>query len=809
MFLRQPGFSLVIVLTLAIGIGANTAIFSLVDALLLRSLPVTRPHELAQVFQTVDGEEDESFSYPTIRALDGILTGGNEPGATAFTGVAGFSNFSYEYGELGSLRSIRGAMVTGAYYETLGVRAAAGRVLTRADDEPGAPLVAVISDGFWAREFGRRADAVGAALRLNGKTVIVVGVSPPGFTGANVGAIADVTMPAGTLPQLRPPFAPLLGAGVTWMRALARPAPGIARAVAVEQINAAWPSVVDRVAGADASDKRRQTLRATTFRLDDGARGWTPLRNTYREPLMILMAAVALLLTIACANVASLLLARASARRREIAVRLALGAGRWRVLRQMLIESVLVSLAGAAAGVPVAWLAGRGLVALIAKGYTPVLIDVAPDGRVLAFAAAVALISGVTFGLAPALRATASDPSRGLREDLRTSTSRSKLLPALVVLQVALSFVLVAAAGLFVRTFANLQTHDTGFAIDGVIVASLGDGGGATAAERLADLVRAVPGVSIAGLGTNSPLDGSSWTAAIGVAGQPLPDDETTRLVAVGPGYIEALGMRVLAGRPVREDDRAGAPRIAVINDVASRQFFGASSPIGQQLSARLDGEVVPLEIVGLVRGIADASLREAPHATVYLPLAQQAANQPFALPPTLVVRAQGPVEPVRAAVQRALQAAQPDRIVHVDTLRAQLGGTIAQDQVMATLAGTFGVVALALAALGLYGLLSYTVARRSRELGIRLALGAHERGVVALVVTYGGRLVLAGVVLGVPIIWAASRWIESMLFGVTPADPVAFAATAGVLLLAAGLATFMPARRAARLDPLTVLRRD
>ena len=802
LLLAQPGFSLIIVITLALGIGANTAIFSLINALMLRPLPVERPDELVQVFQTIGAEESESFSYPAVRALDA--------GVDAFRGVAGFARFGFEYGEPGALRGVRGDLVTGAFYDTLGLRAEAGRLLTRQDDERGAPLVATISDTFWTREFGRRSDAVGSDLLLNGKRVRIVGIEPPGFEGPTVGSPADVTVAVAALAVLRPEFAPFLGPGVTFLRVLARPAPGISRTAAADRLSAAWRGLADGIAAAEWTVERRRETADARFRLSSGATGWSPLRAIYQRPLTILMAAVGLLLTIACANVASLLLARAAVRRREVAVRLALGAGRWRVVRQMVIESLLVSLIGAAAGVPVAWAADGALIGLIGNGITTEWLHLAPDWRVLAFATAVALVSGAAFGLIPAWRATAFDPARGLRDDARTSTSRSRLLPALVIVQVALSLVLVAVAGLFVRTFENLRRVDPGFAIDETLAVTLGgEAADAAIAEGLGDRVRAVPGVRVAGIATYTPLDGSGWTEPIVPAGQPIPKDDTARLVAAGPGYFDALGIRLADGRGLTRDDRVGAPLVAVLNEAARAKFFPGASPIGRRLAGKIDGVVQEFDIVGLVRDVVDDNLRDPPRPTVYIAYAQRAGKTPFALPPTLVIRAAGPVGPVRTAVQAVLQAAQPRRIVEVRTLRSQVRGTIVRDEVMATLAGAFGLIALGLAGLGLYGLLSYRVARRSREIGIRLALGADERGVVRLVVGDGARLVIAGLLVGAPAVWAASHAVASMLFGLTPADPIAAATTTVALATAAALATIIPARRAARLDPLTILRPD
>jgi len=797
---RQPGFALVVVVTLAAGIGANTAIFSLIDTLLLRTLPVERPQELVQIFQTIAGEEDESFSCAVVRAID--RAGG------PFRGVAGFSSFGFEYGQPGALQGVRGAIVTGAFYETLGLHPAAGRLLDRTDDEPGARPVAVISDRFWQREFDRRPDAVGSALLLDGKSVTVVGVSPPGFTGARVGSIADITIAAAALPEISPAFAAVVEPGVTWMRVLARPAAGVAPAQAANRLNAAWRSLAPDAEATSWKAERRTAFENAQFRLGPGATGWSPLRHTYQQPLRLLMAAVALLLLIACSNVASLLLARASARTREVSVRLALGAARWRVIRQMMIESVLVSLAGAVAGVPLAWVVDRALVALIAGGGTELSIDLSPDWRVLAFTTVVAVASGVAFGLGPALRATNVDPARGLRDDGRTSTRRSRLLPALVTLQVALSFVLVAAAGLFVRTFDNLRHMDPGFDRAATLMVGLGTSANtAVDAERLADVIRSVPGVRAAGIGTNTPLDGSSWTVGVVRAGEPVPDDSDIRVVAIGPGYAEALGFRVVAGRAIEAGDRDGAPRVAIVNDLVAARLFPGATALGQRLSAKFGSEVVGLDIVGVVRGVNDDNLREPPHPTIYIAYDQMVVEMPLLLSPTLVVSATGPVSAVRTAVQTTIQAAQPQQVVNVTSMRERVSGTIVQDEMMATLAGAFGVLALGLAGLGLYGLLSYMVAQRAREIGIRRALGANSGGVVRLVVTHGVALVLGGAAVGVPAAWFVSRWIESMLFGLTPADPISAVATVGALLFVAAVATLPPALRAARVDPLVALR--
>ena len=798
MFAAHPGFTLVIVLTLALGIGANTAIFGLIDALMLRWLPVRDPQELVLVKLGERGAANagETFSYAIARALaeqDEI-----------FSGVTGFSSLPFEVGAPGAMARISGATVTGGYYETLGLNASLGRLITRHDDELGAPLVAVISDGYWERQYARSPTVVGQPVILNGVLFTIVGVSPRGFVGANVGMSAEVTITIAALPQVNPDAAPLLAPGNFWLRVLARPQPGVSVPGAAAHLNAVWPRLAETVIAPHWPASRRQAMADSVFQLSPGGTGWTFLREMYVRPLFVLMAMVALVLLIACANVASLLLARASVRRREIAVRLAIGAGRGRIVRQLLIENALLSMAGAACGIGLAWLSGRLLVDMISGGSVPIVFDLTPNWHVLAFTTVVAIATAIVFGVAPALQATAAGPSPALRDDARMSGSRSRLLPTLVSAQVALSFMLLVGAVLFVRTLRNLQSFDPGFKGDGVLLVNLEARRTAVPRDIAAEMQR-VPGVQSASVSTHTPLSGSIWSEPAVPAGQPIPERDTAYFVGAGPRFFETMQIRLVAGREFTDRDVADSPGVAVVNERFAQRYFAGQNPVGRHLAARVRGENRDLEIVGLARNTSAAGLRRSPPATVYVAYAQLTRD----FPTTIEIRAAGSLGLVATAVRDALRSRLPAAPIEVQPLSAQVGATMVRERLMAALAAAFGLLALALACIGLYGLLAYTVARRTKEIGIRMALGARRLRVVALVLNGAARLVGIGIVLGVPAAWAASRWVESMLFGLKPGDPMTLAGAAVLLVAVAQVAACLPAWRASRVDPLAALRHE
>jgi predicted permease len=801
MFVKNPGFTVVIVLTLALGIGANTAIFSLIDALMLRWLPVRNPQELVQVSLQPPHARDSpgaSVSYPIVRALAGERE--------IFTGVAGFSRFNFDVGAPESVSRVPGAIVTGGYYETLGLNGVIGRVLGQKDDEPGAPLVAVISYGYWERQFAGSAGAVGQTVRINGVPVTVVGVSPRGFVGATVGFIADITMAVAAIPQVSPTAAPLLGPGNFWLRVLARPRAGVSIPQATARLNAVWPQISEPLIARHWPASQRKALADSVFQLRAGGTGWTYLREVYRKPLFVLMGVVGLVLLIACANVASLLLARASARQREIAVRLAIGAGRARIVRQLLIESTLLSLIGAIVGVVLAWVSGRFLLGMISTGPDPIAFDLAPNWHVLGFTSAMAMATGMLFGVAPALQTTAEGPSAALKEHARakTSGSPSRLLPSLLSAQVALALVLLAGAGLFVRTLQNLQNLDPGFSAGGVLLVELEDRRTAVPRELLDD-VRRLPGVVSASLSTHTPLSGAVWSEPAVPAGQPIPERDNAYFIGAAPQFFATMQIHLLSGREFTDRDSPDSPAVGVVNEVFAQRYFGKQNPVGRHLSAKVRGQRRDLEIVGLVKNTNAAGLRAAPPPTVYVAYAQLTGD----LPTTLAIRATGSLGQASSAIQRAVQSKLPGEPIEARPLSAQVEATIVQERMMATLAGAFGLLALTLTCVGLYGLLAYSVTQRTKEIGIRMALGAQGARVVALVLKGGIRLVLIGIALGLPAAWAATRGVESMLFGLTPTDPAAIGGAIVLLTAAAQLAAYLPARRASRLDPLVALRHE
>ena len=523
MFARTPGFTFVVVLTLALGIGANTAIFGLIDALILRSLPVPNPQQLLQVRMRAPGSTGpagESFSYVMVRAL--------AQQRDIFRSLAGFSTLQFRRR---TLRQPDARQRRARHWRLLrdpGPDPGRGSSAGTTDDEPGAPLVAVISYGYWQRQLAGSMGAIGQTLRVNGVPVTIVGVSPRGFEGATVGSIADITLTAATLPEVVPSAAALLGPGNFWLRILARPASGVSPAEATARLNAVWPQFADSVIAAHWPASRRKALASSVYELGSGSTGWTYLREVYRKPLYVLMGVVGLVLLIACANVASLLLARASARQRELAVRLAIGASRGRIIRQLLIESLLLSAIGAAFGGVLATFLGRLLVAILAGGSMPLEFDLSPSWNVLAFTTVIAVATGVLFGVAPALQATSAvSPSNTLQSGARVARPRSRLLRTLVSTQVALSLVVLAGAGLFVRTLQNLQQLDPGFSAEGVLVVEI-DSQSPALLQELVETVQGMPNVLSASLTTHTPLNGSLWSEPFVRAGEPLPERDTT-----------------------------------------------------------------------------------------------------------------------------------------------------------------------------------------------------------------------------------------------------------------------------------------
>jgi predicted permease len=632
----------------------------------------------------------------------------------------------------------------------------------------------------------------------------IVGVTPPGFVGAGVGSIVDVTTALAMGPELNRGLADLMGPGVFWLRVLARPVPGLSPAEAASRLNKRWPALADVLISPKWPAVRRRAMADSLFVFERGATGWSPLRESYGKPLAVLMAVAGVVLLIACANVASLFLARATTRMREMSVRLAIGASRGRIVRQLLMEGTLLSSAGAALGIFVAWASGRFLVDLMSTGSNRLEFDLTPNAHLLMFSAALAVATGIVFGLAPAFQIRQAQPVRAFKGDERTATRRSRLLPSLVTGQVALSLVLLAGAGLFVRSLINLQRLNPGFSATGVFVVGL-DRDQSPAPTQVAEIVRAVPGVIAAAPTTHTPLDGASWSEAIVPAGQRVPDTDNTLVVGVGAGFLEALEIPLSAGRAFSDRDMNGGPDVAVINERYAARVFAKRNPLGQRIVGTLLGQSAEMEIVGIVKDTKVESLREQSRPIVYVPYPRFGAR----LPPSLAIRGEGSPVVLAESIRGTLQSQLPSWPFNVHTLSSQLSRTLVQEGMLATLAAGFGALALVLSAVGLYGLLAYGVAQRSKEIGIRMALGAHAARIVSSVIANAFRLVGVGLAIGLPVAWAASRSLQSMLFDLKPTDPAVMTAAIALLVTAALVAAYFPARRASRVDPLTALRHE
>jgi putative ABC transport system permease protein len=799
LLVKAPVFSAVVVVTLGLGIGANTAIFSVIDALMLRWLPVRSPEQLVQVVLQDPAKPQQTpggtVSYPIVQMLS--------EQTDVFAGVGGYSSFSFDVGEPASVARVPASVVTGGFFDTLGLAAQAGRLLGPSDDAPGAAPVAVISDGYWLRQFDRRADAIGRSLRVNGVLVPIVGVTPRGFVGATVGAVADITVAVASLPVVAPAAAPLMGKGNFWLLTLARPRGGVAADAAVARVNAAWRHAAPSLIAPHWPATQRADLAAQVMRFLPGGTGWSYLREIYRTPLVVLMAVVGVVLLITCANVASLLLARATARRHEVALRLALGASRARVVRQLLIEGLVLAVSGAALAVVLAWAASRALVSLMSTSQMPIDIDVAPNLNILAFTTLVATATAILFAIVPALQITATGPAPALATGPRAARQRSRWLPVLVSGQIALALLLLAGAGLFVRTLDNLRRVDPGFHADGVVLVSLD--AKRIGARDIAAEIAALPGVASAAVATHTPLSGAFWSEPFVPAGQPVPDRDTALAIGAGVGYFETLGIRLVAGRAFDRSDTAGSLPVAIVSEAFARKHFPGRDAVGQSLSTKVRRTIRQLTIVGVAADTRTRGLRADPPQTVYLAYPQLLDEWRM----ELLVRGSGGVGPLTRAIEPVVRAAMPGAAYDAQALSTQVGATLSRERVLALLAAGFGLLALLLAAIGLYGLMAYGVTQRTKELGVRVALGARRGQILGLVFKEAFALVAIGVALGVPAAWGATGWVQTLLFGVTPADPLTAAGAVATLTTAALIAAWLPARRAARTDPLVALRQE
>jgi predicted permease len=798
----SPGFALVATLSLGLGIGANTAIFSLLDAVVLRTLPVEHPEELVAITL---GTGDKASTVVTNPIWEQI-----RDRQDVFSGVFAYGSTTFNLASGGEVRRATGVWVSGDYFSTLGVRPAMGRLLTRTDDVRGCPPVAVLGYGFWQTAFGGSREAIGKTISLDRTPHVIVGVTGPGFSGITVGEASQVFVPL----CLRPG----LDARSNWFaHIIGRPKPGVTPSQVAARASALAPAVFDATVPEKWGVAQKAEYRKNTLGVRSAANGLSYVRRQYQRALTVLMAAVALVLLIACANVANLLLARAAVRGREMAIRLAIGAARRRLVRQLLTESVLLAGLGALVGIAFARWGNAVLVGLLSRSTDPISLDLGVDAKVLTFTLIVAVTTGMLFGLAPAWRGTRVDPQVALKANGRgiaEGHSRFTMGKALVVGQIALSLVLVIGAGLLLGSFRKLTTLDPGFQREGVLVVNVdleNSGYGAAmygAVHRdLLTRFRAMPGVLAAAASDITPISGTLWNDIIKVDGyvEKSMEDNLVYFNEVTDRFFDAMGTPLLAGRDFDERDRPTSPPVAIVNETMARKFFRGASPLGKQYRVVLhDSLGPPIDIVGVVKDAKYRELREDILPTVYLAKAQNPKASAYA---EYELRTTGPAAALIPGVKRTIATVNKSIAVELTPLSQQLDASLTRDRLLATLSGFFGALALLLAVVGLYGTLSYSVARRRNEIGIRIALGAAQRRVMQLVLTEVARMVIVGVALGAVIAVMSTRLVTSLLYGLSPSDPATMIASVVVLAAVALGAGALPAWRASRVDPITALR--
>lgn len=804
---RSPVVTSVAVLSLALGIGANTAIFSLIDAVMLKSLQVNHPEQLLQV--TIG--KNQTVTNPIWELL--------RDRQDVFSGVFAYSTPRFNLSTGGESRYANGYWVSGDFFSTLGIGAIAGRTLNRNDDRRGAPAVAVLNYPFWQKEYGGDRSVVGRTISLEGHPFEIVGVAEPGFYGVEVGHSAEIFTPISCEAITDGAENMLDHRSAWWLEVVGRPKPGVTPDQVQARLSVLSPSIFgDTVPPNWRQDQKQRYLKYQLNQQPAARGGNSMVRNRYSQPLIALMIICGIVLLIACANVANLLLARASARQREIAIRMSLGSGRGRLIRQLLTESILLSITGAAVGLLFSQWGSRLLVTLISSRQRRLFLDLSIDARMLLFTLGVAVATGILFGLAPAWRAARIQPQAAMKADGwgGTGSSRVRLAKVLVVLQVSLSAILVVSAGLMLNTFQKLTTLDPGFRRDNVLLAKVDISSGHfsqsslnSVYENMLGSLRSVPGVASASASMLTPVSNVQWDDDVIVEGftPQSRDDSDVYFNRVSDRYFETLGTPLLAGRDFTAQDKTGSTRVAIVNERMVRKFYGSGNALGktfQILAAAKPGP--PMLIVGIVKDAKYRSLRDEAPPTAYVPVGQDEEPRPLINFEFLTA---GPPTSLIPGIKGAISSVNPQLTIDFTTLDRQLDESLSQERLLATLSGFFGGLALLLAAIGLYGMMSYNVTRRRNEIGIRMALGAERGQVLTMIMSEAGTLVVAGLVIGLGAAIAVTRLVASFLYGIKPSDLKTFLLSAAVLVAVAILAGFLPARRASRLDPARVLREE
>jgi predicted permease len=814
MLIKNPGFTAVAVLSLALGIGANTAIFQLLNAVRLKTLPVQNANELAQVqLTTMDGTRGQKSSfYPAVTNPIWEAIRDRQQG---FSSIAAWSSDRFNMAQGGEVHYAKGLWVSGDFFNVLGVRPELGRVFTADDDRRGcaAPGV-VISHPFWQREFGGDKNVLGRKVTLADHQFDVIGVTPPAFFGLEVGRSFDVALPICSEALITGKNSRLDSGVNWWLMVTGRVKPGWTTSQASAQLQTISGELFRQTLPAGYPPASMNDYLNSKLEAVPGGEGYSTLRENYERPLWLLLAIAGLVLLIACANLANLLLARASSRAREMAVRQAVGATRVRVVRQLLVETLLLTVLGTALGVLLAQALSAFLVAFISTETDSVFLDLNPDWRVLGFTTAVALLTCLLFGLTPALRAARVDPGavmKSVGRGLTASRERFSLRRALVVVQVALSLVLVASALLFTRSLNKLLTVDTGFNDKGLLMARVSFRRLEIPPERriafrenLLERIKAVPGVQAVTDMDTVPLTGGGRSNNVWLSENPN-DKINADFNRIGVDYFDALQLPLRSGRRFTSQDAVSTPKVAIVNETLARQL-GQANPVGHRVVV----ETTPSEpettydIVGMVRDAKFEDLKEGPLPMVYLASSQD--PQPFT-GRFFLIRSNLSQTTLTTSINKALNEISPSLETNYQSYRTMIEGSMLRERLMATLSGFFGVLALLLASIGLYGILSYGVASRKNEIGIRMALGAGTPQVLKLVMREAVVLVVIGVAVGVPAIFMVARFASSLLYDLSSTDPISLGAAGVVMLLVSLVAAYLPARRAARVDPLIALR--
>jgi predicted permease len=814
---KSPGFTLVVILTLALGIGANTAIFSLIDAVMLRTLSIEHPDELLQVKVQIPrrpGAPSGSFTNPLweqVRAQQDVFSNAFAWGQDRFDLATG-----------GEVQLAHGIWVSGDFFDGLRLRPSAGRLIAGSDDRRGCPAITVLSYGFWQRHYGGANSAIASTLSLNRHLFQVIGVAPPGFYNMELGEKFDVAVPICAADVFDGKESRLDQRSHWWLQVAGRIKPGIDQSQSTARLRALSLGIFTAALPQNWSPDGQRDFVKRTLTAVPAATGISEfgVRGRFEQPLKILMAVVGLVMLIACANIASLMLARAAARHKEIAVRRALGASRTRLICQLLTECVLLSSAGALLGILFARWGTALLVRLLSTSSNTIFLDLSPDARVMAFTGTVAVLTGILFGLLPALRATRVSLMSAMKGSQAVEIKRPlhfRTRRWIVTSQVALSLVLVFAAGLLLRSFVKLATLDIGFDRTNVLLvdtnleaAKVPSDQQLATYEAIENRLRALPGVVSVGRSMITPMEGGAWSTIIRTDwSKGLTDDEAqTWFNSVSPGYFETLHMALLAGRNFTKGDTSAGARVAIINQTLAGRFFPGLNPIGRTFRVnQISGQSgPPIEIVGLVRDAKYEFVRENTHPTAFFPDAQPQypkllESENFEL--RTVIQPSALVSPVQDAVAGVNKGIP----LEFHTLAEQVNDSMIQERLLALLSGFFGAMALLLAMIGLYGTLSYLVSQRRTEFGIRMALGAQTGSILLLVARDLVVILGGGIAAGVGISLATAQVLQNLLFGLPARDAVTLVAAAGILCIVALVAGYLPARRAAKVDPLVALR--